>query len=96
MRLTPNMFWSEPQPEPHTETQPGPLSEPQPEPLLESQQPVIASEAAPAPTVVIDEPKTTEVGNSEVAPSSVLAPALDTKATEVCPLPSPLCIDRGT
>lgn len=52
-------------------------------------QPVVASEATAVPAVVIDEPKTTEVETTEAAPASapvpVLAPALDTKTTEVCP-----------
>lgn len=73
MRLTPNLFWSESQPE---------------QPEHSESQPVVASEANAVPAVVIDEPKTTEVETTEAAPASeptpVLAPALDTKATEVC------------
>ena len=93
MRLTPNLFWSEsqpnlqpqPQPEPEPERELGSHAELELEPEMQTEQPVVAAPEASVPAVVIDEPKTTEVGTTEAAPASVLAPALDTKATDVCP-----------
>lgn len=93
MRLTPNLFWSDSQPNLQPQSQPKPeperelgsRAELELEPETQTEQPDVAIPEASVPAVVIDEPKTTEVGTTETAPASVLAPALDTKATDVCP-----------